>query len=398
MSLDLENAHGVQTPPPPSAEISTNEGLSATRTRSFWGTLLTRRDVTVLTPQESSWQQRSLLMFGQAIALGAASMNAASYTLEYNLGVIVPIFLMCITYFILSTHLLFMRREQRIEQDDRAYKLPFSDLRLYVPWWTYLGMAVVDVVSNYFMLVSFNFTTLTNTTLLGSLTVPATMVASRYILARAFRLPHFIGVCLCLLGGTLTVWMDVGKVASTKDTEPSHPHSYIGDILAIAAAMLYGLGDTIGEYSTKHIDRVEYLGMLGLFGAILTFLSLPLLEGRAVYALFVDTPTSVLCAIFVVMIWYLVSLIFYYVASTIFYIRGDATLLNLSLQASNMWAILFTVIAERESPSTSFYLSAVLVVTGVFVYEMGPKTACDRDRPGSPQEKEPFNMGQLSLS
>jgi hypothetical protein len=29
---------------------------------------------------------------------------------------------------------------------------------------------------------------------------------------------------------------------------------------------------------------------------------------------------------------------------------------------------------------------------------MGPKTACDRDRPGSPQEKEPFNMGQLSLS
>jgi solute carrier family 35, member F1/2 len=396
LDMDLENTRSVRTPPPPSAEISTSDGPSEARTIHLWGTLLTRRDATVLSAQESSWQQRSLLIFGQAIALGAASMNAASYTLEYNLGVIVPIFLMCITYLILSTHLLYMRKEQRIKQDDRAFKLPFSDLRLHVPWWTYLGMAVVDVVSNYFMLVSLNFTTLTNTTLLGSLTVPATMVASRYILARTFRLPHFIGVCLCLLGGTLTVWMDVGKAASTEDTEPSHPHSYIGDMLAIAAAMLYGLGDTIGEYSIKHIDRVEYLGMLGLFGAILTCLSLPLLEGRAVYALFVDTPTSALCAIFAVMIWYLASLIFYYVASTIFYIRGDATLLNLSLQTSNMWAILFTVIAEQEPPSTSFYLSAVLVVTGVFVYEMGPKTVCGRHRPGSSQEKEPFNMGQLS--
>ena len=289
-----------------------------------------------------------------------------------------------------------MRREQQRNEDERAHKLPFSCLRLHVPWWVYLGMAIMDVVSNYMTLASFRYTSLTSTTLLSSLTVPATMLASRYILARTYRLPHFFGVCLSLLGGAMTVWTDVGSETST---DTNHPHSYIGDLLAITAAMLYGVSDAIGEYSIKYIDRVEYLGMLGFFGAILTFLSLPLLEGRAVYLLFVDTPVSILCAIFAVMVWYVVSLIYYYVASTVFYTRGDATLLNLSLQTSSMWAILFTVVAEQESPKKEFYWAAVMVATGVFIYEMGPKIKCEStivtpDVHGSPQEKEPFHVSE----
>lgn len=363
---------------------------------TFLGALQARRDATTQRSDESP-QKWTLLLFGQAIALGAASMNAASYTLEYNLGVVVPIFLMCITYLLLFTHLWYLRKEQEVKEDERTHRLPFSSLRLNVPWWIYLGISTLDVVPNYMTLLSFRYTTLTNSTLLGSLMIPATMLASRFIMARTFRLVHFVGVLLCLGGGTMAIWMDIGHTSS--EMEPNHPHSYIGDILAIAAAMLYGLGDTIGEYSIKHIDRVEYLGMLGLFGAILSGLSLPLLEGRAVFDLFAHTPTSGLCAVFVVMVWYVVSLIFYYIASSLFYIRGDATLLNLSLQTSNMWAILFTVVAEQDPPRTAFYLAAAMVVTGVFVYELGEtgigsQSTSSLELPGSPQEKDSLNTEQ----
>ena len=368
---------------------------SESRQSNCFGALQERRDATIW-HNSISTKKWPILLFGQAIALGAASMNAASYTLEYNLGVIVPIFLMCVTYLLLSIHLLYMRREQRINEDERAHKLPLSNLRLHVPWWIYLGMAIMDVVPNYMTLASFRYTSLTSTTLLSSLTVPATMLASRYILARTYQLSHFLGVCLSLLGGAMTVWMDVGNETST---DTNHPYSYIGDLLAIAAAILYGVSDAIGEYSIKYIDRVEYLGMLGFFGAILTFLSLPLLEGRAVYLLFADTPASILCAVFAVMVWYVISLMYYYIASTVFYTRGDATLLNLSLQTSNMWAILFTVVAERESPKKEFYWATIMVATGVFIYEMGPKIRCEAalatpESHGSPQENEPFNVAE----
>jgi hypothetical protein len=51
-------------------------------------------------------------------------------------------------------------------------------------------------------------------------------------------------------------------------------------------------------------------------------------------------------------------------------VSSDATLLNLSLQSSNLWAILFSVAAFRESPSLLFYIAVIFVVAGVFVYEI----------------------------
>jgi hypothetical protein len=60
----------------------------------------------------------------------------------------------------------------------------------------------------------------------------------------------------------------------------------------------------------------------------------------------------------------------YYISTTLFYVKSDATLLNISLQCSNLWAILFSAAAFHELPPTLFYVALVLVVGGVFVYEL----------------------------
>lgn len=162
------------------------------------------------------------------------------------------------------------------------------------------------------------------------------------------------------------VWSD----NTTHDNE-HYPYSYIGDLLAITAALLYGLGDTVAEYAIKHIDRTEYLGMLGLFGFIITILQGAALEGTSLLNLLFHTAPTTQQKAFATMVWYIVSLVVYYVASSYFLTASDATLLNLSLQTTSLWASVFDVVANGTIPPLVFFLAVLLVTFGVCVYQVG---------------------------
>lgn len=139
--------------------------------------------------------------------------------------------------------------------------------------------------------------------------------------------------------------------------------------MAVMAALLYGLGDAVSEYSVKHLDRVELLGMLGLFGAILTGIQFPFQESDTLYSLFSDPEANKRSLILIV--FYVALLLLYYITEASFLVSSDATLLNLSLQAQNLWAILFSVLKYESAPPVLFYLALALVFLGVFAYEGG---------------------------
>jgi len=329
--------------------------------------------------QQKKWVS---LAFGQCIAVLAASMNASSFTLTDHYGVDTQFFQMFLMYMLLSINLRwreppghFMLRTEDDENGEhhapvtaqttqqQQYKIPFTSIHLKIPWWIYLIMSILDVLPNFMALFSFRYTSLTSTTLLGSLTAPTTMLFSKYILARSFGFYNYVGVALCLLGGTLTIWSDV-------DSSSGPTHSYIGDLLAVTAAILYGFGDTVAEYFSKHVDRHEYIGMLGVFGSMITGLTFPFLESSALVGIANMDPRkkAEVCA---VMVFYVLSVLFYYIAEAKFLVSSDATLLNLSMQASNLWAIIFSVIVYHILPPPAFYVALVFVVIGVFVYELG---------------------------
>ena len=280
------------------------------------------------------------------------------------MGKVFPIFLMFHAYVILSLHLLYNRPSL---EDEASHRVPFTSIRLRTPWWYYLCLSVLDVGPNYLTLMSLKHTSLTSATLLGSLTIPSTMLVCRFLLAKEYKPQHFLGVVLCMAGGILTIWSDLDH-ANDQTVSSSHPHSYYGDTLAVVAALIYGVSDAAGEFWTKHVDRKEYLGMLGLFGSIFTLILFPLLERDSVYELFVDGSTF-LPAMGVILV-YVPLLVTYYVSATLFMVSSDATLMNLSLQSSNVWAILFSLAAFRESPPLIFYIAVIFVVAGVFVYEL----------------------------
>lgn len=150
-----------------------------------------------------------------------------------------------------------------------------------------------------------------------------------------------------------------------------HSHSYVGDALAIGAALLYGLGDSVAEYSIKHIDRVEYLFMIGLCGSFLTGIQVPFTEeGQELYQFVMETPTVTQLQALFGIAFYIPALVSFYAFATLFLMHGDATLLVLSLQATQFWAILFSVVAEQSKPTASFFVAVTLMVAGVFVYEI----------------------------
>ena len=176
---------------------------------------------------------------------------------------------------------------------------------------------------------------------------------------------HYVGVVLCMLGGSITILTDKGSTSS----DVAHPHSYRGDILAVLAALGYGVGDACSEFWSKHVNREEYLGMIGLFGAIWTLTASFVFERDAVLEVFAAKKETMLPTLGA-MLWYIVSLVAYYFFASSFMMKSDATLLNLSLQTSNFWAILLSVVVFRETPDIRFYFAIVLVVSGVFVYEL----------------------------
>ena len=149
--------------------------------------------------------------------------------------------------------------------------------------------------------------------------------------------------------------------------------------MAVVAAVCYGLGDTIAEYSIKHIDMQEYLGMLGLFGLIISGCIFPWLEGGTISSIFFkvrgeenggikpgDNELLQICFLLVV---YILSVYCYYMSQAFFLIASDATLLNMSLQAANLYAIGFSVMFYQTWPQALFYFATFLVVTGAFVYQ-----------------------------
>lgn len=336
----------------------------------------------------STWKRNKWypLIFGQVIALIAASQSSASFTLEHGLRKVFPFFLMSHAYTIMAFHLLFTKAPR---SDSQVYLVPMTSIRIRTPWWYYITLSILDVTPNYLTLLSLKHTSLTSSTLLGSLTAPSIMVSCHFLLGKIYQPAHFLGVAICLFGGALNVYTDlsVHSAKSPKSPEPSqYGHSLYGDLLSVMAAVLYGLGDALGEFWCKHVDRKEYLGMLGMVGSIFcAFLAL-FLERDDVFDLFRDTQSlgrSVgLISVYVPM------LVIYYVSVSVFLVSADATLLNLSLQSSNLWAILVSVLAFHEAPTLAFYIALVFVVSGVFIYELCGNSANEPRRDDSHRNKE----------
>ena len=137
---------------------------------------------------------------------------------------------------------------------------------------------------------------------------------------------------------------------------------------------MYGVNDVLAEICVKHHGGVnEYLGMLAIWGILISGIQAAIFERQAIVGFFHDGA----CARYISLL-----LLAAYVACQVirksalarFLLISEAALLNLSMLTSDVYTTIFSIIAQNILPRSYFFVGLALVVSGIFVYEMATLT------------------------
>ncbi|XP_053703497.1 solute carrier family 35 member F2 [Synchiropus splendidus] len=229
-------------------------------------------------------------------------------------------------------------------------------------WGRYLLMAVADVEANYTVVKAYQFTTLTSIQLLDCFVIPVLMLLSWFFLKTRYRPVHFAAVAVCLLGVGAMVGADL--LAGRKQGAASDVA--LGDSLVLVSAVLYGVSNVGQEFTVKQLSRVEYLGMMGFFGTIISGLQLAALETSAVSRIKWDVFTSVLFAIYALCMFSLYSLMPVVIKMT------SATAVNLSLLTADLFSLFCGLFLFHYKFSTLYILSFVIITVGFIMFNAVP--------------------------
>ncbi|XP_041865302.1 solute carrier family 35 member F2 [Melanotaenia boesemani] len=229
-------------------------------------------------------------------------------------------------------------------------------------WWKYLVMGLADVEANYAVVKAYQFTTLTSIQLLDCFVIPVLMLLSWFFLKTRYRLVHFVAVMVCLLGVGAMVGADIlaGRdQGSTSDV-------VLGDGLVLLSAALYAVSNMCQEHTVKSQSRVEFLGMMGLFGTLISGIQLAVLEAPAVAAIKWDFRIAMLFVVYTLCMYALYSFMPVVVKMT------SATAVNLSLLTADLFSLFCGLFLFQYEFSALYVLSFVIITVGFIMFNTVP--------------------------
>jgi solute carrier family 35 protein F1/2 len=132
--------------------------------------------------------------------------------------------------------------------------------------------------------LAYQYTTITSVMLLDCFTIPCVMALSYFLLGHRYTLLHCVGVVLCISGIGVLVFSDFYEGDGCKHTPTGTracavfadavqaseaKNALLGDLICLAASVLYAVSNVFQEKFVKQYNREEYLGMLGLWGFLI---------------------------------------------------------------------------------------------------------------------------------
>ncbi|XP_061596315.1 solute carrier family 35 member F2-like [Cololabis saira] len=238
---------------------------------------------------------------------------------------------------------------------------------LKTKWWKYLVMGLADVEANYAVVKAYQFTTLTSIQVLDCFVIPVLMLLSWLFLKTRYRPVHFVAVTVCLLGVGAMVGADILAGRDTRpDTQGSTSDVVLGDCLVLLSAVLYAVSNMCQEHTVKNMSRVEFLGMMGLFGTLISGVQLVVLETRAVALITWNFYTSGLFAVYALCMYALYSLMPVVVKMT------SATAVNLSLLTSDLFSLFCGLFLFHYKFSALYIISFVVITVGFVTFNAVP--------------------------
>ncbi|KAM4904576.1 solute carrier family 35 member F2 [Sylvia borin] len=241
-------------------------------------------------------------------------------------------------------------------------------------WWKYIFLGLVDVEANYVVVKAYQYTSLTSVQLLDCFGIPMLMALSWFILRARYRLIHFVAVAICLLGVGAMVGADI--LAGRSEGEGSDV--VIGDVLVLLGASLYAISNVSEEYIVKNLSRVEFLGMVGLFGTIISGLQLAVLEHRELRRIQWNWEVALLLTAFALCMFALYSFMPVVMKVT------SATSVNLGILTSDLYSLFFGLFLFHYKFSGLYILSFVVIMVGFLLYISTPTQTAEPTEPPQP--------------
>ncbi|KAG9351434.1 hypothetical protein JZ751_022684 [Albula glossodonta] len=235
---------------------------------------------------------------------------------------------------------------------------------LKTKWWKYLLLGVADVEANYTVVKAYQFTTLTSIQLLDCFVIPVLMVLSWIFLKTRYKIAHYVAVGVCLLGVGAMVGADLlaGRdQGSTSDV-------LLGDGLVLISAALYAVSNVCQEYTVKNLSRTEFLGMVGLFGTLISGIQLAILEHKAVAVIKWDWIIVLLFATYGLCMYALYSFMPIVMKMT------SATAVNLSLLTADLFSLFCGLFLFHYTFSGLYIVSFVVITVGFVMFNAVPTT------------------------
>ncbi|KAL1506417.1 hypothetical protein ABEB36_005786 [Hypothenemus hampei] len=223
--------------------------------------------------------------------------------------------------------------------------------------WRYLLLCIIDVEANTLTSTAHQFTTLTSIQLLGCVAIPVALALSCLILGVRYRMVHILAVSVCLIGVGCLVW------ANIEDTKIDGKNQLVGDMLCLGGAVLFAIVTVLQELSVKNTDIIEYLGLLGLFGSIISGLQMLLLEKHTL----VSTPWKSSSAL---LSSFSACQFMFCTFSSIFLLNMGTTALHLSLLSGNFYTLIIGMLLFNYKFHALYFLSYTLSMTGVYIYSI----------------------------
>ncbi|XP_020088326.1 solute carrier family 35 member F1-like [Ananas comosus] len=229
-------------------------------------------------------------------------------------------------------------------------------------WYYYLMLGIVDVEANFIVVKAYQYTSLTSVMLLDCWSIPCVIFLTWIFLKTKYGIKKFIGVAICVGGLVLVVFSDVHA-----GDRAGGPNPVKGDMFVIAGSMLYAVSNVSEEYLVKNGDRIEMMAMLGAFGAVISGCQIAILERNELKSIH-WTAGAVLPFVGFALAMFL----FYSTVPIILKICG-ATMLNLSLLTSDMWAVLIRIFAYHQKVDWMYFVAFAGVAIGLIIYSKGSK-------------------------
>ncbi|XP_073931785.1 solute carrier family 35 member F1 isoform X1 [Castor canadensis] len=225
-------------------------------------------------------------------------------------------------------------------------------------WWKYMILGLIDLEANYLMVKAYQYTTLTSVQLLDCFVIPVVILLSWFFLLIRYKAVHFIGIVVCILGMGCMVGADVlvGRHQGAGENK------LVGDLLVLGGATLYGISNVWEEYIIRTLSRVEFLGMIGLFGAFFSGIQLAIMEHKELLKVPWDWQIGLLYVGFSACMFGLYSFMPVVIKKT------SATSVNLSLLTADLYSLFCGLFLFHYKFSGLYLLSFFTILIGLVLY------------------------------